>query len=132
LQSKYDKKITNASKSSFVIAIICDVSSRKNPLVEEICSVAMSVQNMLLVAAAHKIGAYWSSSSVHGVMADANGMLTNPDALCDFLELDKMKRNKICLGWISIGDYYGEGNEAKKKWPEGRRKEIEEQRITWK
>ena len=55
-QKKYDKKISNATKSSFVVALICDAGKNKNPVVEEICSVAMAVQNMHLVATAHNVG----------------------------------------------------------------------------
>ena len=57
-ESKYTKKISNAQKSSFVIALVCDVRKSKNPEVEEICSVAMAVQNMHLVATAHGVGEF--------------------------------------------------------------------------
>lgn len=50
--------------SSHIIAI-CVKTKTKNPLVEEIASVAMSVlQNMHLIAANHGYGAYWSSGGV--------------------------------------------------------------------
>ena len=57
-QAKYDKKISNALKSSFVVALICETEKKKNPVVEEICSIAMFVQNMLLVAASHEVGKF--------------------------------------------------------------------------
>ena len=63
-EAKYKKKASNALKSSFVIALICDAHKAKNPAVEEICSVAMAVQNMHLVATAHGVGAYWYVSSM--------------------------------------------------------------------
>mmetsp|Transcript_25178 Transcript_25178/g.62064 ORF Transcript_25178/g.62064 Transcript_25178/m.62064 type:complete len:195 (-) Transcript_25178:1049-1633(-) len=63
-EAKYKKKASNALKSSFVIALICDAHKAKNPVVEEICSVAMAVQNMHLVATAHGVGAYWYVSSL--------------------------------------------------------------------
>ena len=41
-----------------MIALVCDVRKSKNPEVEEICSVAMAVQNMHLVATAHGVGEF--------------------------------------------------------------------------
>jgi hypothetical protein len=131
VQAKYDKKISNAQKSSFVVALLCDDSSSKNPLVEEICSVAMAVQNMLLVATAHKVGAYWSTGCVHDKKAaqQTNSLVLNPASTRDFLNLDD---SKICLGWIFVGDFYGDDeNSTAKKWPEGRRKDLQQGRLSW-
>jgi nitroreductase len=38
--------------------------AERDPIEEEIASVSMAVQNMMLVAAAHGIGAFWSSGGV--------------------------------------------------------------------
>jgi nitroreductase len=62
LQKKYDKKIKGKTVSSYVIAICMKrQESEKLPEIEEVCAVACAVQNMALVAAAHGVGAYWSS-----------------------------------------------------------------------
>jgi len=46
------------------LAVIVDTDDGPSPAWEEIASVSMVVQNMLLVGAAHNVGAYWSSESV--------------------------------------------------------------------
>ena len=135
LQGKYNKKLSNATKSSYIIAIVSDLSLAKNPVVEEICSVAMSVQNMLLIASAHEIGAYWSSGNVHE--KNDTSMLVNPNSTREFLGWNENDNNKLCLGWIFVGDYYGDNNKEEegkkaKKWPEGRRKDLSQQQISWK
>lgn len=62
-EAKYKKKASNAQKASFVVALLCDIGKGKNPPVEEICSVAMAVQNMHLIATAHGVGEYLLSRS---------------------------------------------------------------------
>lgn len=65
-------------------------------------------------------GAYWSSGSVHdksGGEINSTLVVNNPQATRDFLGL---KNSQVCLGWMFIG------NCEVKKWPQGRRKELEE------
>lgn len=118
VQAKYDKKIQNCVRASFVIGILCtlDGSGSTNPTVEEVCSVAAAVQNMHLVATAHQVGAYWSTSGIYQkkTFGTQNVSLENPPALRSFLNL---KEQDVCLGWMFVGPY-GDG----KKWPQGRRK----------
>jgi nitroreductase len=108
-QAKYAKKLSSATKSSFVIALCCK-SNTSSPVIEEICSMSCAVQNMHLVATSHKVGAYWSSS---GIYANKDSMLENPSELMEFLGLPK--EDFRCLGWMFVGDY-------KKEWPSSRRK----------
>lgn len=55
-EMKFKKKAANVLRSSHCISLICDVHKGKNPVVEDICSVAMAVQNMHLVATAYGVG----------------------------------------------------------------------------
>jgi hypothetical protein len=109
IQAKYDKKLAGATNSSFVIALCCKTDTSL-PVMEEICALACAVQNMHLVATSHKVGAYWSSSSVY---ASKENKMENPAELMEFLELPMEKF--ACLGWMFVGDY-------QKDWPSGRRK----------
>jgi nitroreductase len=137
VQAKYDKKRLNCTKASFVIAILCTLSSEQkeeddgnttttkhNPAMEEVCSVAAAVQNMHLVATAHGVGAYWSTSGIYenkkAAFGTHNISLENPPTLRNFLNL---KKNAVCLGWMLVGPYDG-----KKKWPQGRRNPCRVQR----
>ena len=126
-QAKYDKKLKGAMLSSHIIAI-CAKKNTKNPLVEEICSVAMAVQNMHLIATAHDVGAYWSSGGVHSSAHKSVDLAPlNPQELKDFLDFDE---TDLCLGWLYVGDYYGSSNNQNKKCPSGRRSGIGD-KITW-
>ena len=112
--TKYEKKIQNCSRATFVIAICCSLSG-KNPAVEDVCSVAAAVQNMHLVATSYGVGAYWSTSGVYDTSQNSNKMqlsLENPPALRKFLTL---KDGDVCLGWMFVGPFDGQ-------WPTGRRK----------
>ncbi len=113
IAAKYEKKQTSALSASHIIAICCNVKT-KNPLVEEICSVAMAVQNMHLIATAHdSVGAYWSSSGVYGSLPTAEQpMLGNPPALSEFLGIS----GYVCLGWFFVGNISHQSS-----WPQGRR-----------
>ena len=140
--------------SSHVIAICVRVatkaSERKNPLVEEICSVAMAVQNMHLLASAHGVGAYWSSGGIYEAGTKSNDGITNPAALRQFLtskddvlepsttstsEKETCDDTLICLGWFFIGEYFASANDVdnqqSKKWPKGRRSSFDE-KVSWK
>jgi nitroreductase len=110
IQAKYDKKLAGATNSSFVIALCCKIDNTSLPVMEEICALACAVQNMHLVATSHKVGAYWSSSSVY---ASRGNKMENQPELMAFLELPM--EQYACLGWMFVGDY-------QKEWPSGRRK----------
>lgn len=64
-EEKFEKLVNRPLKSSVVIGIgMKRDESQKNPEVEEIASVAIAVQNMMLVATAHGIGSYWNTGGV--------------------------------------------------------------------
>jgi hypothetical protein len=131
LPKKYDKKMKNCQTSSYVVAIVCDTNTQ-NPAWEEVCTVAMAVQNMLLVATAHNIGAYWSSGGVHdnktANSSSSGSWIVNPASTREFLKLED---GQLCLGWMYVGDYYGD--DTSKKWPQSRRKDLQEgRRLIWK
>lgn len=112
---KYSKKIANAGKASYIIAVCVETDTR-NPVLEEVCSVACAVQNMHLVASAHKVAAYWSTSSIISNKVDGSH---NPSVL-DFLELSKNRF--MCLGWMFVGGYGEERN-----WPKSIRGPVSQQ-----
>ncbi len=64
-QEKYDKLHSRPLLASAIIGICLKRDeAERDPIEEEIASVSMAVQNMMLVAAAHGIGAFWSSGGV--------------------------------------------------------------------
>ena len=64
-QEKYDKLRDRPLTATAIIAICLKRDeAERDPIEEEIASVSMAVQNMMLVAAAHGIGAFWSSGGV--------------------------------------------------------------------
>ncbi|KAL7478842.1 hypothetical protein ACHAW6_004597 [Cyclotella cf. meneghiniana] len=120
-RAKYEKKLKGAVQSSHIIAI-CVETNTKNPLVEEVCSVAMAVQNMHLMATVHGVGAYWSSGGVYGASDGSSPLgFLNPKALTQFLDCGE---SVLCLGWFFVGDYYGAGEEKAKVWPSSRRSSV--------
>ena len=122
IQAKYDKKLKNSAASSHVLAVI--VTDSPNPAWEEIASVSMAVQNMLLVAAAHNVGAYWSSGSVvdGNVKLDENAAL--PDS-CIATAFNPAWREMLqlsdshCLGLVFVGRC-----KDGMKWPSGKRRDV--------
>lgn len=103
--SLYDKML----KPPFVVAIVCAPStSPKIVEHEEIISVGIAVQNMMLVARAAGVATYWTSGkkAFHPKMAEFLGI--SPPAKC--------------LGFMYIGHV--------DSWPEGARKPIAE-KVTW-
>ncbi len=140
VQAKIDKKPKSSKLSSHIIAI-CLADNGSNPLVEEISSVSMAVQNMHLMATAHGVGAYWSSGGVHGPRSPSKTCaIENPIELTQFLtrHLPNKDESIVCLGWMYIGDYSsdveeGSGHDIErttKKWPAGRRSSIGE-KVAW-
>jgi nitroreductase len=111
---KYEKKLKNALDSAFVIAVCVRRDQQsKSPEVEDICSVAIAVQNMHLVATEYKLGAYWSSASLY---EERERHVINPEALREFL--------KFCIGWLYVGSF--EGN-----LPQGRRAPMDSTKVLW-
>ncbi len=104
-EEKYLKFKNKPLECSHVIAI----GMKRNevvPEVEEICAVACAVQNMWLTASAHRVGCYWSTGGV-----------TFYDEAKPFFGLGE---NDRLLGFLYIG------NVKSDKWPNGRRKSMEE------
>lgn len=103
VQKKYEKKLNNAKSSSYIIAICLHRKPEsKCPEVEEICSVAMAVQNMHLVATENKVGCYWSSASIYDPDHKQERALVNSNSIRGFLKLPTDE--SLCLGWLFVGD----------------------------
>ena len=125
VQAKYDKKQKNSAAASHVLAVIVTDTDGPNPAWEEIASVSMAVQNMLLVAASHKVGAYWSSGSV----VDGNVKLDENAALPDnciatafnpaWRETLRLSDSQHCLGLVFVGRC-----KDGMKWPSGKRRDV--------
>lgn len=125
LQAKYEKKMKNSAISSHVLAVIVNAES-KNPAWEEIASVSMAVQNMLLVAAAHGAGAYWSSGSVvDGSAKSDDGEMPRNSITTVFnsgwRDILKLSENEYCLGLVFVGTC-----KQDMKWPSGKRSDIDD------
>ncbi len=86
LQKKYDDFAVKISQSDAVIPIVVSLSGLV-PEFEEICAVAMAVQNMYLTCTVNKVGCYWSS---HNVI----------NHLSEFLKLEE---NQRCIGLFYMG-----------------------------
>lgn len=105
VQAKFDKLRNRPKLSSVLIAICMDrQESEKIPEIEEIASVACSVQNMSLICTAYGLGAYWST-----------GGMTYKEEMKSYLGLEKSDK---VLGFLYVG--YPEGD-----WPTGQRRPIE-------
>jgi nitroreductase len=124
IKKKYEKKLKNAIESAFVIAICVRRDGQsKDPEVEDICSVAIAVQNMHLVATEYNLGAYWSSSSLYGKNDEKNQRyVVNPEELRDFLQLPTPE--SFCIGWLFIGSFEGQ-------LPQGRRAPMDSNKVLW-
>ena len=110
-QEKYDKLRARPLMASAIIGICMKRDeSERDPVEEEIASVAMAVQNMMLVAAAHGIGAFWSSG----------GVTFWPETK-DFMKLGA--KDKF-LGFLYLG-YPKEG------WPRKTRRKPQEYFTDW-
>lgn len=108
-QNKYDKLYSKPLECSHVIALGMKKSNMV-PEVEEVCATACAVQNMLLTAAANKIGCYWSTG----------GITFQPKAKSFFALGDEDQ----LLGFLYIGMPKSD------KWPAGKRKPIDE-KVKW-
>ncbi len=110
-QRRFDRLRGRPLKSSHVIGIgLKRGDNPKVPEVEEVCSVAMAVQNMWLTAHALGVAAYWST-----------GKLAFRDETRAFFGLDEEDR--------SLGFFYM-GIAAKPPMP-GRRLSKIEEKVSW-
>jgi hypothetical protein len=115
-EGKYKKKINNAAVSSHIVAIVVK-RNEKEPEMEELCSVAMAVQNVSLMASELGVGMYWSSGSVFKTGTKKDRAVTNPEAVRVELGLEG---DDFFIGWLFVGD---SGGQVRGK---GRRKGLEE------
>ena len=111
IEATYQKFKENPLKASHVIAIIMKRDLKANlPVMEEIASVAMAVQNMYLTASAHGLAAYWGTG----------GPTFWPEAKPWFgLEEDDM-----LMGFFYVA------KPASDRWPVGKRRPIGE-KVEW-
>ena len=111
IEATYQKFKENPLKASHVIAIIMKRDLKANlPVMEEIASVAMAVQNMCLTASAHGLAAYWGTG----------GPTFWPEAKPWFgLEEDDM-----LMGFFYVA------KPASDRWPVGKRRPIGE-KVEW-
>ncbi|MEQ9166332.1 MAG: nitroreductase [Fulvivirga sp.] len=108
-EATFDKLAAKPLECSHIIAI----GMKRHgvvPEVEEVCSTACAVQNMLLTASAYGIGCYWSTGGV-----------TFYEEAKHFFGLEE--EDKL-LGFLFIGTSKSD------KWPEGRRKSIDD-KVRW-
>ncbi|PSL03305.1 nitroreductase family protein [Cecembia rubra] len=107
MEATYQKLKENPLKASHVILIKMKRDLKANlPVMEEIAAVAMAVQNMYLTATAHGLACYWGTG----------GMTFWPEAK-EWLELGE---EDLMMGYFYVA------KPATERWPEGRRKPVEE------
>lgn len=110
-EEKFEKLRDRPQLASAIIAVSMKRDAEeRDPDQEEIASVAMAVQNMMLVATAHGIGIYWGTGGV-----------TYTQAVKDYLGL---KKNDRFMGFLYVG--YPEG-----EWPKKTRRKPQEYYTTW-
>ena len=110
-QEKYDKLRDRPLTATAIIAICLKRDeAERDPIEEEIASVSMAVQNMMLVAAAHGIGAFWSSGGV-----------TYWPETREFMDLGE--KDKF-LGFLYLGY-------PKENWPRKTRRKPQEYFTEW-
>lgn len=110
-QEKFEKLRDRPLLASAIIAVSMRRDEQeRDPEQEEIASVAMAVQNMMLVAAAHGIGIYWGT-----------GGLTYSEEVRRFIGLGEKDR---FMGFLYLG--YPEG-----EWPKKTRRRPQEYYTTW-
>ncbi len=110
-QMRYDRLRNRPLKCSHVIGIgMQRGTNEKIPEIEEICSVAMAVQNMWLTCHALGLGGYWST-----------GSMAFTDEMRDFFGLDKSAKS---LGLFYIG-------KLAEAHPKGRRLSKIDEKVKW-
>ena len=109
--TRYDRLRNRPLNCSHVIGVgLKRGNNPKIPEIEEICSVAMAVQNMWLMAHTLGLGAYWST-----------GATAFTDAMRDFFNLEEGDRS---LGLFYIGKPAGPN-------PKGRRVSGISEKVHW-
>ncbi|QSE98159.1 nitroreductase family protein [Fulvivirga lutea] len=103
--TQYEKLQSKPLECSHIIAIGMK-RHQVVPEVEEVCAVAAAVQNMWITASSYGVGCYWSTGGV-----------TFYEEAKPFFGLDN--EDKL-LGFLFIGMPKSD------KWPEGRRKSIQD------
>lgn len=110
-ETKFEKLAKKPLMASHIIAIGMHRDPKASiPEVEETGAVAAAVQNMYLTATAHGVGCYWGS-----------GGITYKKEANEFFGLGAEDR---LLGFMYVGNLKSD------KWPQGRRKPIED-KVTW-
>ena len=110
-ETKFEKLAKKPLMASHIIAIGMHRDPKASiPEVEEMGAVAAAVQNMYLTATAHGVGCYWGS-----------GGITYKKEANEFFGLGAEDR---LLGFMYVGNLKSD------KWPQGRRKPIED-KVTW-
>jgi len=107
----YTKFKENPLKASHIIAIAMKRDLKANlPVMEEIASVAMAVQNMYLTANAHGLAAYWGTG----------GPTFYPEAKPYF----GLEEEDMLMGFFYVA------KPATDRWPVGKRKPIAD-KVKW-
>lgn len=110
-QMRYDRLANRPLKASHVIGIAMKPGTNpKIPEIEEVCAVAMAVQNMWLMAYSLGLGAYWSTGSI-----------AFSEALRTFMGFDESHKT---LGLFYIGKPAIDN-------PKGRRISGVESKVRW-
>ncbi len=107
-EEKFEKLKSKPMECSHIIAIGME-RHEVVPEIEEVCAVACAVQNMWLTASAYGVGCYWSTGGV-----------TFYEEAKPFFGLND---NDKLLGFLFIGMPKSD------KWPQGRRKAIEDKTV---
>lgn len=110
-EQRYQRKLERPQRASHIIAIAMKANTNpKIPEVEEVCAVAMAVQNMWLMAHEMGLGSYWST-----------GKAAFSPELRAFMGLDDSHQS---LGLFYIGEHSGAN-------PSGRRVSDINQKVRW-
>lgn len=110
-EATYTKFKENPLKASHIIAIAMKRDLKANlPVMEEIASVAMAVQNMYLTANAHGLAAYWGTG----------GPTFYPEAKPYF----GLEEEDMLMGFFYVA------KPATDRWPVGKRKPIAD-KVRW-
>ena len=110
-EATFTKFKENPLKASHIIAISMKRDIKANlPVMEEIASVAMAVQNMYLTASAHGLAAYWGTG----------GPTFYPEAKPYF----GLEEEDMLMGFFYVA------KPATDRWPVGKRKPIAE-KVRW-
>jgi len=110
-ETTYTKFKENPLKASHIIAIAMKRDLKANlPVMEEIASVAMAVQNMYLTANAHGLAAYWGTG----------GPTFYPEAKPYF----GLEEEDMLMGFFYVA------KPATDRWPVGKRRPIAD-KVKW-